>query len=41
MLMVQIRSVSIITALVFGVGVTLWGLFQMKWSTAPVSINTY
>ena len=32
----QIRAISIITALVLGVGVTLWGLFQMAWPTAPV-----
>lgn len=33
--MTQIRPISIITALVMGVGITLWGLFQMPWPAAP------
>ena len=33
--MTQIRPISIITALVLGVGITLWGLFQMPWPAAP------
>lgn len=39
--MTQIRPISIITALVLGVGITLWGLFQIPWPAARDSLPGY